>query len=193
MRYLLDVLGLFLARAENSYLAFEEACNTRKAKEARNKKNANRIIGGTSSGLALGAGIALIASAAVATGGIGAVAAGAVVGVVGVVGAATTHSVVCDFARSEASFRSIQRNFDDLLQFAFKLQKGVARVHTNLKSISTMADTIAQCARNGSDCSLVQEALNRLNELEVCKESHVATSMCRDSVNGTIKALKQNT
>ena len=209
LRYLLDVLGLFLAKAEKSYLAFRDACDTairscaeatqicaRKAKEARNKKNATRIVGGTTSGLALGTGVALISTAAatVATGGLAAIpavtaiAAGAVVaGGVGTAVAVTIHQIASEFAKTEASFRRIQRDFDRLLSCAYTLKQGLAQVHTNLKNISTKVDTIAHCAKNGNDCSVVQEALKRLNE--VCRESHVTTSKCKDRVSDKVEEL----
>lgn len=198
LRDLLQVLGDSLAKAEICYLEFKEVCEraiqscedaaricAQKAKEARNKKNTTCIVGGTTSGLVLGAGAVLLATA---TGGIGALAAGAVAGAVGTAGAVTTHCIARDFASSEASFRSIQRDFDHLLQFAFTLKEGVAGVHTNLESISTMADTIAQCTKNGSDCSLVQDALKRLNV--ACERSHATTSKSCESVKNKIIELK---
>ena len=210
LRRLLNLLGHFLAKSEESYLAFRDACDTairscteaaeicaRKAKEARNKKNATRIVGGTTSGLALGTGVALLAStvATVATGGLAAIpavttaAAGAVVaGGVGTAAAATTHQIASDFAKTEASFRRIQRDFDRLLHFAYTLKQGVAQVHTNLENISTKADTIAHCAKNGNDCSVVQEALKHLHE--VCRESHDTTSKCRNRMMDKVLELK---
>lgn len=203
LRDLLQELGDSLAKADISYLELKEACDTVsrscddaaricacKAKEARDKKNATRIIGGATSRLALGAGAALMTTAAVATGELGA---GAVDGAVGAAGTVTTHCIARDFASSEASFQSIQRDFDRLLQFAlnFTLKEGVARVHTNLESISTMADTIAQCTKNGLDCSVVQDALKRLNV--ACERSHATTSKCSESVKGKIKELKRKT
>lgn len=120
-----------------------EIC-ARKAKEARDLKNGTRFIGGTASGLAIGTGLVLT----VATGGIGGVAAGAVVGAVGVAGAVTTHCIASDFARTEASFRSIQQDFDGMEGLTFDLQERVTKVQTNMQSISMQVDKVTDCMKN---------------------------------------------
>ena len=111
---LCEQLNRSLAEAESSYLEFVDACNAAiescdeaaqicgcKANEARGKKLTTRIVGGTASAIAMGAGATAFT---VSTGGLGALVLGAAAGTVGVV---TTHCIASEYAKSEASFRSI--------------------------------------------------------------------------------------
>ena len=193
---LCEQLSRSLVQADGSYEVFVDACKTasrscghaaelcaRKASEARENKRAACVIGGTTSGLALAAGLLL----AFATAGI----APAVVGAaVGTVGAVATLRLARDYAESEASFQSIQGKFDCLLRYALDIKEGVAQVHTNVKSVSTQVNTIVFCMKNGQATSvvLIQDALKRLNV--ACTDSHVATSRCRKRVKGKIEELK---
>ena len=192
---LCELLNRSLAQADSSYEDFMDACKTasqscghaaelcaRKATEARENKRVAYVIGGTS-GLALGAGLLL----ALATAGIGPAVVGAAVGTVGAV--ATLH-LARDYAESEASFQSIQGKFDCLLRYALDIKVGVAQVHTNMKSVSTQVDHIVFCMKNGQATSvvLIQDALKRLNV--ACTDSHIATSRCRERVNGKLEELK---
>ena len=194
---LCEQLNRSLAQAGSSYSEFVEACNTtidscedaaqicaRKANEAQKNKRVSRVIGGTASGIAFGVAVGL---ATAATGPLAPIAAGAAAGV-GALGAVTTHCIAKDFAESEASFRSIQRDFNRLLRLAFDLKEGVARVHTYLESISTQVDTIAYCIRNGSHVLLVQDALKHLND--VCANSYDTTSRWKNTVDRKIQDLK---
>ena len=114
---LCEQLNRSLAEAESSYLEFVDACNAAiescdeaaqicgcKANEARGKKLTTRIVGGTASAIAMGAGATAFT---VSTGGLGALVLGAAAGTVGVAGAVTTHCIASEYAKSEASFRSI--------------------------------------------------------------------------------------
>ena len=195
---LCDQLDRALAQAERSYLEFVDACNTaseschqaaefcaRKAKEARETEKAVRLVGSAASRLALGVGLLLsVATAA----GIGPTLVGAAVGAVGTL---TTVCLAQAYAESEASFRSIQGEFDCLTKFSFDLKEGMAHVHTNLEGVSTQVNHIAFCMKNGHANSvvLVHDALKRLNVY--CSDSRVTTSRCREHVKDKVEELKQ--
>ena len=131
---LCEQLNRSLAQAESSYLEFVDACNAaikscdeaaqicgHKANEVRDKKLTTRIVGGTASAVATGVGAVAATALTVSTGGLGALALGAAVGTVGAAGAVTTHRIASEYAKSEASFRSIRQEFDDLRTEAYTL------------------------------------------------------------------------
>ena len=77
------------------------------------------------------------------TGGLGALALGAAAGTVGVAGVVTTHCIASEYAKSEASFRSIRQEFDTLLRLTRDFKQGVSDVHNNLEAISTRVNDFA--------------------------------------------------
>ena len=194
---LCEQLNRSLAQAESSYLEFVDACNTasqscreaaevcaRKANEARENKRATSIVGGTASGLAVGIGLLM----SLVTAGIGP----AVVGAgISTAGALATLCLAQAYAESEASFRSIQGEFDCLMRFAFDLKEGMALVHTTLEGVSTQVNYIAFCMKNGhaNSAVLVHDALHRLNIK--CNDSRVTTSSCRERLKYKLEKLKQ--
>ena len=201
---LCDQLNRALVQAERSYLEFVDACNAaigsceaaaqicgRKANEARGNKIATRVVGGAASGIAMGVAAVATGAAVLATGGLGAVVVGAAAGTAGVAGAVTTHHIAKEYAATESSFRSIQRDFDCLLGYAYGLKEGVVHVHTNLEAVSTQVNHIAYCMKNGHAGSvlLVHDTLGRLNV--VCTESQESTSKYRKCMNGKINELKK--
>ena len=201
---LCEQLNRSLAEAESSYLEFVDACNAaikscdeaaqicgRKANEARGKKLTARIAGGTASAIAMGVGtVAATAALTVSTGGLGALALGVAAGTVGAAAAVTTHRIASEYAKSEASFRSIRQEFDDLLRLTRDFKQGVSDVHNNLEAISTHVNDIAYWMKNGEGRSvlLIHDALGHLNE--ACSESHATTSRCRNRMKCKIEELK---
>ena len=200
---LCEQLNRSLAEAESSYLEFVDVCNTaikscdeaaqicrRKANEARGKKLTTRIVGGTASAIAMGVGAVATTAVTVSTGGLGALALGAAAGTVGVAGAVTTHCIASEYAKSEASFRSIQRDFDGLLRLTRDFNQRVTHVHNNLEAISTHVNDIAYWMKHGHGGSvlLIHDALGHLNE--TCSESHATTSRCRKGMKCKIEELK---
>ena len=198
---LCEQLNRSLAQAENSYLEFEEDCKAaikscdeaaqicgRKANEARGKKLTTRIVGGTASAIA---GAVAATAFTVSTGGLGALALGAAAGTVGVAGAVTTHCIAREYAKSEESFRSIRREFDDLLRLTRDFNQRVTHVHNNLEAISTHVNDIAYWMKHGHGRSvlLVHDALGHLNE--ACSESLATTSRCRKGMKCKIEELKE--
>ena len=194
---LCEQLNRSLAQAESSYLEFVDACNTaskscreaaevcaRKANEARENKRAASIVGGTASGLAVGIGLLM----SLVTAGMGPAVIGAAISTAG---ALATLRLAQAYAESEASFRSIQGEFDCLMRFALDLKEGVAHVHTSLEGVSTQVNHIAFCMKNGQANSavLVLDALQRLNVK--CNDSHVTISSCRECVKYKIEELMQ--
>ena len=197
---LCEQLNRSLVKAERSYLEFKDACNAaikscdgaaqicgRKANKARAKKLATSIGGGTASAVAMGAGA--VAATAV-TGGLASLALCIAAGTVGAVGIVTTDCIASEYAKSEASFRSIRQEFDTLLRLTRDFKQGVSDVHNNLLAISTHVNDIAYWMKNGEGRSvlLIHDALGHLNE--ACSESHATTSRCRKSMKCKIKELK---
>ena len=197
---LCEQLNRSLVEAERSYLEFKDACNAaikscdeaaqicgRKANEARGKKLTTRIVGGTASAIA---GTVAATALTVSTGGLGALALGVAAGTVGAAGAVTTHCIASEYAKSEASFRSIRQEFDTLLRLTRDFKQGVSDVHNNLEAISTHVNDIAYWMKNGHGRSvlLIHDALGHLNE--ACSESHATTSRCRERMNRKIEELK---
>ena len=125
------------------------------------------------------------------TGGLGPLALGAAAGTVGVAGAVPTHCIASEYAKSEASFRSIRREFDYLLRLTRDFKQGVSHVHDNLEAISTHVNDIAYWMKNGHGRSvlLIHDALEHLNE--ACSESHATTSRCRKGMKCKIEELKE--
>ena len=147
-----------------------------------------RIVGGTASAIAMGAGATAFT---VSTGGLGPLALGAAAGTVGVAGAVTTHCIASEYAKSEASFRSIRQDFDYLLRLTRDFKQGVSHVHDNVEAISTHVNDIAYWMKNGHGRSvlLIHDALGHLNE--TCIESHATTSRCRKGMKCKIEELKE--
>ena len=200
---LCEQLNRSLAQAESSYLEFVDVCNAaikscddaaqicgRKANEARGKKLTTRIAGGTASAIAMGVGEVAATAFTVSTGGLGALALGAAAGTVGVAGAVTTHCIASEYATSEESFRSIRREFDDLLRLTRDFKKGVSHIHDNVEAISMHVNDIAYWMKNGHGRSvlLIHDALEHLNE--ACSESHATTSRCRKGMKCKIEELE---
>ena len=173
---LCEQLNRSLAEAESCYLEFVDACNAaikscdeaaqicgRKANEARGKKLTTRIVGGTTSAIAMGVAATAVT---VSTGGFGPLALGAAAGTLGVAGAVTTHCIASEYAKSEASFRSIRREFDDLLRLTRDFKQGVSHVHDNVEVISMHVNDIAYWMKNGHGRSvlLVHDALGHFNK-----------------------------
>ena len=146
----------------------EEAC-ARMEEEFYNKKNAARGIGGAVAGTALAGGAAATAGGVVATGIIASAVAGAftfgvgaIVGLaitatattaLGVAGAAagvgtavTTHFIANKYAKSEAAFRKIQRDFDTLMHFAYGIKERVAQVRVRLEDIEALDNSNMYCS-----------------------------------------------
>ena len=195
---LCEQLNRSLAEAERGFV---DVCNAaimscddsaricgRKANEARGKKLTTRIVGVTASAIAMGVGVTALT---LSTGGLGPLALGAAAGTVGVAGAVTTHCIAREYAKSEASFRSIQRDFDNLLRLTRDFNQVVSHVHDNLETISTHVNDIAYWMKNDPERSflLIHDALENLNK--ACSKSYATTSRCRKRMNCKIEELKE--
>ena len=134
-------------------------------------------------------GIAALAVAEVFTLGIGAIVGLAITATaataVGVAGAAAgigtavaTHHIASKYAKSEAAFKKIRGDFDNLLRFAFSL-KEVAQVHAILENVAAQVDSILYCV-DRKNMSLIRDSVTRLST--VCKASYSHTSKSRECV-----------
>ena len=135
-------------------------------------------------------GIAALAVAGVFTLGIGAIVGLAITATaataVGVAGAAAgigtavaTHHIASKYAKSEAAFKKIRGDFDNLLRFAFSLKEEVAQVHTILENVAAQVDSILYCV-DRKNMSLIRDSVTRLST--VCKASYSHTSKSRECV-----------
>lgn len=191
-----------LSEAESSYLELVETCDTAisscgeaaevcafKATEAHRNKRVTHIIGNVASAVIGGVGlVVLVATGTTVTGGIGAVVGAGTVCVVGGAGFWATHYIASDYTKGEASFRNIRRECKCLMTFACDLKEGVAKVRTNLESVSMQINHIANCITNECSFILLQDVLKRLNM--VCTDSYTTTSKCKREVNTKLQELK---
>lgn len=187
----------------------ETVC-ARMEEESRRKKKAARGVGGTAAGAALAGGTAAAAGGVVATGvaasavaGVFTLGIGAIVGLaitataataVGVAGAAAgigtavaTHHFASKYAKSEAAFKKIRGDFDNLLRFAFGLKEEVAQVHTVLENVAAQVDSILYSV-DRKNMPLIRDSVMRLNT--VCKASYSHTSRSRDCVRIKTEELR---
>lgn len=179
-----------------SYLELAEACNTAiescskaaqvcafKAREACTTRRVTHITGNVTSGVVLLVGLGLAVFVTSTTGGISAAVAGLGLGGVGLV---TTHYIASEYTKSEASLRSIQRDFNCLMTFACDLKAEVTQILTNLESVSTQIDKITYCIMDNCSIILLQDVLKRLDM--VCTD-FCGTSRCKE-VNTKLQELK---
>ena len=188
----------------------EMAC-ARKEREYRNKKKTTKGVGGAAAGAALVGGTAAATGGVVATGiaasaiagvftlGIGTIvglgitaAAATAVGVAGTAAgvgtAVATHYVASKYAKSEATFRRIRRQFDTLESFGYDLNQRVDEVHTALENISAQIDSICYGVLHNSTTTLIKDSVKRLNT--VCTASYGNSSRLREEVKAKVEDLK---
>ena len=106
----------------------------------------------------------------------------------GVGTAVATHHVASKYAKSEATFRRIRRQFDALESFGYDLNQRVDEVHTALENISAQMDSICYGILHNSTTTLIKDSVKRLNI--VCTASYGNTSRLRVEVKAKVEDLK---
>ena len=223
LRVLLSQLKRSLQQADESYSAFEATSNTArcnftikaktcavKVTKSRNRKITTKIVGGTTSGVAMGTGVIAVGTiatvgtvASIAVGiptlglgtlvgllatAAGTAAFGTAVAGVGVAGGVITHLIAKNFEEIESSFRNLQRHFNSLLSCAHKVRELMAEIDSKMKEASTQMDHISICMEDGRNMVLLQVALSRLQE--VCTESHDTTKPISAQLRDRLQDLK---
>ena len=117
---------------------------------------------------------------------------GGIAGAAAGVGAALkTHRVASDYAMSEAAFRRIRGDFEELSGFANEVSKVAAQVHTMQENVAAQVDDIntsIHIREPQEDIILIRDALEHLNI--VCTESYNSTAERRDQVKYKMEELK---
>ena len=185
---LIDQLTHNMSNAECYYIEFEEACNVvistcteaaemcgREVKEARNRKETTKMIGGAVTVTSIVAGTLIP--------GIGALAA---FGTGGAVAAGTVY-LVCELEQSERAFRSIRRQFDSLLGTAHSIKEEVNSVETVLVNVSGLLDSVILHRNNHKSIISVRVSLHRLNDIG--SRVHQTVSSCCRSLQSKVNEL----
>ena len=107
-------------------------------------------------------------------------------GLTAVIGAVGTHFVARKFEKSEASFRSIHGEYNNLTIDSLNLQDDIFDTHSTLESMAAQIESINYSA-NIASITLLQEAMTCLST--VCTNSGNTTSMCRDQLRARIQEL----
>ena len=180
-----------------------------KERNSQNRKETATVICGTAAGSLMAGGtvaaagglvaggVAISAVAGVFTFGVGAIVGFGITAVVstavGVTGVAAgvgtavaTHRTAKRYKESEATFRKIRGDFDDLLGFAYDLNEGVAQVHTTQVNILTHVNNIKD-STDKENIVLIKDTLKHLNE--ACTDNYSTISTCRRQVKNKMDEL----
>ena len=177
-------IGSNLAKATEFYGQFSDSCSKaitgacdaewqckEDAREAKNKKIAAKVVGGTATTAAIAAGVGTGVALSVVAGvftfgigtiiGLGATAAGATAAGVGAgaIGAAATHHIASDYEEKEKVLEELKESFRSLQQIGGDLERRTGYIQSHLKAISANVDNARRFIEDEQLRELVKKIL----------------------------------